>query len=66
MSYEGCHKSKGSKAAILGVSLSERYKAGRFLSSRSAWDTASLGPGVVEMVISGQGPTQLIYHQCLT
>ena len=31
----------------------------RFLSS---W----LGPGVVEMVISGQGPTQIIYHQCLT
>jgi hypothetical protein len=33
--------------------------AGRFLSSRSAWDTASLGPGIVEMVIPGQGPFQI-------
>ena len=40
-------------------------KAGTFLSSRSAWDTASLGPGGVEMVILGleiSGPTQLVYH----
>jgi hypothetical protein len=36
--------------------------AGRFLSSRSAWDTMSPGPGVVEIVISGQGLTQLAYH----
>jgi hypothetical protein len=28
-------------------------KAGRFLSSRSAWETTRLGPGVVEVVISG-------------
>ena len=27
-------------------------KAGRFLSSRSAWDRARLGPGMVEMAIS--------------
>ena len=40
--------------------------AGRFLSSRSAWDRANLGPGVVEMVISGQDPTQLVYCLCLT
>ena len=40
--------------------------AGRFLSSRSAWDTAKLGPGVLEMVISGQGPIQLTYCLCLT
>ena len=33
-------------------------KADRFLSSKSAWDRANLGPGVVEMVISGQGPTE--------
>ena len=39
--------------------------AGKFLSSRSAWDTLSPGPGVVEMVISGLGPTQLVYHLCL-
>ena len=37
----------------------------RFLSSRSAWDTARLGPGVVEMVISGLSPTQLISRQPL-
>ena len=36
-------------------------KAGRFLSSRSAWDRASLGPGVVEMVISRQDPTELAH-----
>ena len=40
-------------------------KAGRILSSRSAWDRASLGPGMVGMVISGQDPTQLIYCLCL-
>jgi hypothetical protein len=28
-------------------------EAGRFLSSRSAWDTAMLGPVMVRMVISG-------------
>ena len=37
----------------------------RFLSSRSALDRANLGPGVVEMVISGQGPTQQPYCLCL-
>ena len=36
-------------------------KAGRFLSSGSAWDRASLGSGVVGVVISGQDPTQLVY-----
>ena len=36
--------------------------AGRFLSSRSAWDRAKLGPSVLEMVTSGQGPTQLAYQ----
>ena len=36
-------------------------KAGRFLSSRSAWDRASLGLGVVEMVISRQDPTELAH-----
>lgn len=30
-------------------------KAVRFPSSRSAWDTARLGPAMVEMVISGLG-----------
>jgi len=41
-------------------------KADRFLSLGPAWDGARLGPGVVEMVISGRGPTQLAYHLCLT
>ena len=31
-------------------------KADRFLSSNSAWDRTRLGPDLVEMVISGQGP----------
>jgi hypothetical protein len=35
------------------------------LSSRSAWDSGSPGPGVEEVVISGQGSTQLVYHLCL-
>jgi hypothetical protein len=38
----------------------------RFLISGLAWDRARLSPGVVEMVVSGCGPTQLIYHLCLT
>jgi hypothetical protein len=37
--------------------------AGRFLSSRSAWDRANLG--LVGMVISGQDPTQLSHCLCL-
>jgi hypothetical protein len=43
-------------------------KADRFLSSRLAWDRENLGPGpgVVGMVISGQGSTQLVYPVCLT
>lgn len=40
---------------------------GRFLSSRSSQNKRSLrpGPGMVEVVISGQGPTQLAYSLCL-
>jgi hypothetical protein len=38
----------------------------RFLSSGSTCNRACLGPGMVEMVISGWGPTQLAYHLCLT
>lgn len=34
-------------------------KAGRLLSSRSAWNRARIGPGVVGIVISGLDPTQL-------
>ena len=41
-------------------------KTGRFLSSRSAWDIARLGPGVAEMVISEQGPNRLSYDLFLT
>ena len=40
-------------------------KAGRFLSLRSAWDRASLGPCLVGMIISGQSPNQLTYCLCL-
>jgi hypothetical protein len=38
-------------------------KAGRFLSSRSVWDTTRLNLSVAEMVISGQGSTQLAYKE---
>jgi hypothetical protein len=41
-------------------------KVGRFLRSGSARDRARLGSRVLEMVISGQGPTQLAKHLCLT
>jgi len=54
-----------SQICINDASWSERYRgrwitnAGRLLSSRSGWDTVNPGPGVVEMVILGWGPTQL-------
>ena len=35
-------------------------KADRFLGSGPSCDRARLGPGVVEMVISGWGPNQLV------
>ena len=41
-------------------------KADGFLSSGTAKDRRRLGSGVAEMVISGQGLTQLVYHLCLT
>ena len=43
-------------------------KADTFLSSRSVWNRAGLGsgPGMIEMAISWQGPTQLAYCLCLT
>jgi hypothetical protein len=34
-------------------------KAGRFLSSRSAWDKATLGPGRLRILISEPDPTYL-------
>ena len=34
--------------------------------TKAVQDRAKLGPGVVEMLISGQGSTQLIYSLCLT
>jgi hypothetical protein len=37
----------------------EDTNAGRFLSSESVWDRANLSGGMVRMVISEQGPTQL-------
>ena len=41
-------------------------KAGRFLSSRSDWDRASLGPGIAEMMTSELDPTQLNLLSVLT
>ena len=38
-------------------------KADRILSSRSAWNRAALGPGMVGVVILGS--TQLAYYLCL-
>ena len=40
-------------------------RAGRFMSSELAWDSARLGLGMVEMVISGWHPIQLTYWLCL-
>jgi hypothetical protein len=49
------------------VSLFVLTKAGRFLSSRSAWNIGISGPGtgIVGMVISGWDFTQLSYCLCL-
>jgi hypothetical protein len=33
---------------------------------RACLDRAGIGPGVVEMVLSGQNPTQMSYYLCLT
>jgi hypothetical protein len=72
MNYEELHESKGAKAVALTSQLVRKIQThtdsndGRFLSSRLTPDRADLGPGVVEMVISGQGPTQLVYCLCLT
>ena len=67
-----CQKdAKEGDKAIQGVVIAEQdptqlsllfvlTKAGRFLSSRSAWDKANLGSGVVRVVISGQGPASYL------
>jgi hypothetical protein len=39
--------------------------SGRFPSSRLSRHRGNLGPGVVGIVIPGQGPTQLSYCLCL-
>jgi hypothetical protein len=41
-------------------------KADRFINSGSACNRAQLGTEVIEMVISGMGPTQLPYCLCLS
>ena len=41
-------------------------KVGIFLSSRSAWERTSLGPGMLRFVISGWDPTQLNLLSLLT
>lgn len=56
---------KGQRQLNYKPACQKDIKAGRFLCSRSAWDTASPGQGVIEIRISGQSPTQLIYHLCL-
>ena len=54
MDYEGLHESKGTDSYIDDPASQGDTKAGRFLSSRSAWDTARLDPGAVELAISRQ------------
>ena len=56
MKYEGFHESKDQRQVHSEPACQRDTKAGR-ASSRS--DRARLGPRVVEIVISGQGPTQL-------
>jgi hypothetical protein len=41
-------------------------KTDKLLTLASAWDRARLGPGVVDMLNSGQDSTQLAYCLCLT
>jgi hypothetical protein len=41
----------------------ENKKAGTFLSSRLVCDIASPVPGVITVLISGQGPMQLPIHE---
>ena len=55
--HKGLHRSKRTEAATLSqlvrkIQRQADTNAGRFLSSRSAWDRANLGPGVVEMVLN--------------
>jgi hypothetical protein len=57
INYMRGFKSKRTKALmsqlVKKVDTQADRKAGRFLSSKSAYDPAKSGPGVVEMVISG-------------
>ena len=62
MNYEGLHESKGTEVATMSQLVRKIQRqadgnAGRFLSSRSAWDLESAGLGAGKMVISGQSPT---------
>ena len=50
-------------ATHLGKVLIKHTREGRFLNSGSTFPRAKLGPGVVEMVISGVPAS---YHLCLT
>jgi hypothetical protein len=51
---------KEERVAKLRASLSERYKDRELPDFKSAWDTASAVSVVINMVISGKGPTQLV------
>jgi hypothetical protein len=68
--YKELHRSKGTQTATQWVILSEIQRqadtnAGRFLSSRSAFNRVNLCPGVFRVVIPGWAPTQLSYCLCL-
>ena len=57
---QSCTKSQ----LVRKIQTQANTNASRFLSSRSAWDRANLGPGIVRLVISEQDPTQIVY--CLS
>jgi hypothetical protein len=51
---ESLHESKGTKA-VMSQLVKKIQRQAEFLSSRLAWDTGGLGPGVVEMGVSEPG-----------
>jgi hypothetical protein len=58
-------KKKRQKQLHYEPAYQKNTKAGRFLNSRSTWDRADLGPGMVGIVISELNSTQLAYCLCL-
>ena len=62
MNYGGFMNLKEQRQLHSELDCQKDTKAGRFLSSRSARDTASSGPGMVDLVISGWGPSKVVYR----